>query len=274
MDHDEAREHLELAALEPGGLERLMAGDTAASQAVAAHLAGCLSCTDELTRLQRTAAVARTVLREEPSPELRSRTLAAIRSAGVERPLPVADDMTTARVGLAPAGTRRPRSRPALAGLAAIAAVVLVSVVATSLIVGTRVDGELAAQDQQIAALEHVTTAEMALAAEPDAEHVSLHGVHDPGLGGRITYSPSTTELVIVATGLATPAEGQEYRCWIDVDGVRQGIGRMYFSDDLSFWAGDSEGLAALPADATFGISLVVQTGSGLDAETVLVGGD
>ena len=41
MDHDQVREQLELAAAEPGGLERLMAGDTAAARAVAAHLAGC-----------------------------------------------------------------------------------------------------------------------------------------------------------------------------------------------------------------------------------------
>ncbi len=40
MDHEETREQLELAALEPGGLERLMAGDTPLAQAVAGHLAG------------------------------------------------------------------------------------------------------------------------------------------------------------------------------------------------------------------------------------------
>jgi Anti-sigma-K factor rskA, C-terminal len=272
MDHDETREHLELAAVEPGGLERLMAGDTAASQAVAAHLAGCPSCTDELVRLQRSATVARTVLREEPSPALRERTLASIRTMGVERPRPVAAQPAPAVVDAQP-GSGRSRSWPALAGLTAIAAVVLVSVIATSLIVGSRVDGELADQARQIAALEHVTTTEMAVASEPDAEHVSLHGVADPDLGGRITYSPSTTELVVVAVGLAPPPEGQEYRCWIDVEGVRQGIGRMYFSDDLSFWAGDSEELAGLPADATFGISLVAPADSGLDAEAVLVGG-
>ena len=55
MDHDAIREQLELAAVEPGGLERLMAGDTATAQAVAAHLAGCPACTEELARLQRVA---------------------------------------------------------------------------------------------------------------------------------------------------------------------------------------------------------------------------
>ena len=68
MDHDAAREELELAALEPGGLDRLMAGDTALAQAVAAHLAGCPSCTEELVRLQRSAPLVRSVVREMPPP--------------------------------------------------------------------------------------------------------------------------------------------------------------------------------------------------------------
>src|ERR1700693_5624708 len=88
MDHDAAREELELAALEPSGLDRLIAGDTAIAQAVAAHLAGCPSCTEELVRLQRSAPLIRSVVREMPPADLRARTLAAIRAEGVLRPLP------------------------------------------------------------------------------------------------------------------------------------------------------------------------------------------
>jgi len=57
MDHTEALELIELAAAEPGGLERLMAGDTPEGGAVAGHLAGCPPCVAELTRVRRTAAV-------------------------------------------------------------------------------------------------------------------------------------------------------------------------------------------------------------------------
>ncbi len=45
MDHETTRDALDLAAAEPGGLDRLMAGDTPEAMAVAAHLAGCASCT-------------------------------------------------------------------------------------------------------------------------------------------------------------------------------------------------------------------------------------
>ena len=94
MDHDATREQLELAAAEPGGLDRLMAGDTAIAQAVAAHLAGCPSCTDELARLERASSLIRSVVRERPPADLRERTLAAVRAAGVPRGAAVAASTT------------------------------------------------------------------------------------------------------------------------------------------------------------------------------------
>ena len=48
MEHAEALERIEIAAAEPDGLERLMAGDTPDAAAVAGHLAGCPSCASEL----------------------------------------------------------------------------------------------------------------------------------------------------------------------------------------------------------------------------------
>ena len=100
MDHDAVREHLELAAAEPGGLERLMAGDTAVAQAVAAHLAGCPACTDELARLDRAATLVRGAVRATAPADLRERTLAAIRTAGVPR-----------GPGITVAGSATPRRR-------------------------------------------------------------------------------------------------------------------------------------------------------------------
>jgi len=61
MDHAEARELLDLAAVEPGGLDRLVAGDTSTATALAGHLAGCPDCTEEFSRLRRTAAILRDV---------------------------------------------------------------------------------------------------------------------------------------------------------------------------------------------------------------------
>src|SRR4051812_21814620 len=85
MDHAEAREILELAAVEPDGLARLTAGDTPEAAALAGHLAGCAECTQEMARLRRVAGIVRGVVRTTPPPELRERTLAFVRAVGRDR---------------------------------------------------------------------------------------------------------------------------------------------------------------------------------------------
>ena len=55
MDHRDVREQLELAAVEPGGLDRVMAGDTVEAAALVSHLAGCDDCMTELGRLRRSS---------------------------------------------------------------------------------------------------------------------------------------------------------------------------------------------------------------------------
>jgi hypothetical protein len=278
MDHDATREQLELAAVEPGGLDRLMAGDTATAQAVAAHLAGCLSCTEELARLSVAASLIRAAVQTSPSPELRQRTLAAVRATGVARGSPSARPATPIEA-VAPepvavasrAAIARPR--PAILGwVAAIAVAVALSVVTTTLIVGNRVDDQLAAQAKTVEALEEVTTATLAIAGQPDAEHVVLTGTTDPTLGGSLEFSPSTTELVVVATGLTPPPTGQEYRCWVQAGGTRQRVGRMFFSTDLAYWVGPTPAVAGLSGAATFGVSLVEVSRSGVETDPVLLG--
>ena len=278
MDHDATREQLELAAVEPGGLDRLMAGDTATAQAVAAHLAGCPSCTDELVRLQRSAPLIRSVVREMPPADLRARTLAAIRAEGVLRPLPAgveaapgsARSIVAALPIAAPpaaAGAPRPivrrwQTTPVLGWAVTIAAAVVLSVVSTSLIVGGRVDGQLAGQAEQISALEEVTTATLSVTAQPDARHVALAGASGPSPNGSLAFSPSIGQLVVVATGLTPPPAGLEYRCWVEVGGTRQRVGKMFFSQDLAYWVGPAPAISGLSSGATFGVSLVDRAGS------------
>jgi hypothetical protein len=282
MDHETTREQLELAALEPGGLDRLMAGDTAAAQAVAAHLAGCPTCADELVRLQRASIVIRSAVRELPSPELKARTLTAVAATGVARggaatvpssaSLPTRVAAPVAAAEPTPLRTDRPSGRPVLGWIAAIAAAVVLSVVTTTVIVGNRVDEQLAAQAETVAALEEVTTATLAITAQPDAEHVALAGTTDPALTGSLAFSPSTTQLVVVTTGLTEPAAGQEYRCWVEIDGKRQRVGKMFFSADLGYWVGPVAALSGLSTSATFGVSLVDVASPGAPTAPVMVG--
>ena len=284
MDHDEAREQLELATVEPGGVDRLIAGDTATSQAVAAHLAGCPDCTDELARLERASRLIGAAVRELPPADLRERTLASVRALGRVRGVAVAQGPAAPGPTAPPLPARSAPASPAPAQasirpwggrasavgwIAAIAAAVILSVATTSILVGGRVDRQLADQSDTIQTLQEVTI----VTGEPDSKHVALTGTSDPGLTGSLVYSPSTAELVVVATGLAQPPSGQEYRCWMERDGRRQRVGRMFFSGDLAYWIGPVPAVSGVLADARFGVSLVDASGASIDAPPVLGGG-
>jgi hypothetical protein len=272
-----------------------MAGDTASAQAVAAHLAGCPSCTAELVRLERAAPIIRDAVRELMPADLRERTLAAVRAEGRPRGAVLTPALAGAAAGMpmmadteaatatatatsaAPtpirATTASTTRRQVLGWMGAIAAAVVLSVVTTSIIVGSRVDGQLATQAETISALEEVTTQTLAVTSEPDAQHVALTGTTDPGLAGSLAFSPTTAELVVVANGLTEPAAGQEYRCWVEVDGTRHRIGKMFFSSDLAYWVGPAPAVAGLSGSAHFGVSLVAADGTSVDSPPVLVGG-
>lgn len=282
MEHDAVIEAIELAAIEPGGLDRLMAGDTPMSQGVAAHVAGCAACALELAAIDRDSRVIADVVATTPTAALRARTLAAIQERGVERgvvhdpvaPMAKAADEAAGRAATGapgPATTRLGR-RSSVGWVAAIAATVVLSVVATTLFVDGRSQDQLAAQAQAIGSLEWVAAAAMDVAAEPDATSVRLAGTTDPSLAGTILFSPTSTELVVTATGLHEPPAGQEYSCWLDAGSGRVRIGKMFFSGGLAYWVGESEAIAGLTGPATFGVSPVEVGSPAMDAEPVLLG--
>lgn len=287
MDHQDALEQLELAAVEPGGLDRLMAGDTPTAAAVAGHLAGCEACAGEAERLRRAVPLVRDVVRTTPPADLRERTLAFVRAAGTPRgveaavaPAAVGDRPAPAEVASAPQaaaaappsfGGRR-RAVGILPWVASIAAAVVISVAASSFVIGNRVDQQLAEQDRAIAGLEAVTAATLEITADPAAERVALAPTEGSDASGSLLFSPTSTELVVVADGLSAPPEGQEYRCWLLVDGVREDVGRMYFADELAFWVGVTPGVAAAEPGTTFGVSLTATDGSGAQTDPVIAG--
>jgi len=301
MDHEDALEALELAALEPGGLDRLMAGDTAVAAAVAGHVAGCASCAAELAALTAQAPLVRDIIRTTPPADLRARTLDLVRAQGIARgtgspsavaEAPAADDdrapRPTAPVltplslpGPGPTAgarafdgvpARRSSARAVLPWVAAIAAAVALSVVASTAFLGARLDAELAARDTQISQLSAVTAATLSVTAEPDVQRVALTATGGGATAGTLLFSPTTTELVVVATDLAPAPSGSEYRCWVVQGGERQVVGKMFFGGDLAYWVGDVAALKDVTGDATFGVSLVEVGGTSLDAEPVISG--
>jgi len=278
MDHDEILEQLELAAVEPDGLTRLMAGDTAIAAAVAGHLAGCDACAGEFERLGRAAPLLRDVVRTTPSADLRERTLAFVREHGVARGAAASAAAAAAASASAPASTSAPalvdaRGRAArlLPWVASLAAVVALVLAATSFLAVQGMSQQLADQDRAIGGLEAVTSATLEIAGDPDAGRVTL-AASDPDTSGTLLFSPTTTKLVVVAMGLDQPPAGQEYRCWVEVGGKREDVGRMFFADDLAFWVGDTPAVSDVEPGTTFGVSLADLDSPALDAPPVIVG--
>lgn len=277
MDHAEALERIEIAAAEPEGIERLMAGDTPEAAAVAGHLAGCGACTDELARIRRSSAIVRDVVRSEPDPALRERTLAYVRAVGRDRSgvspgaaaasPPDATAAVAARV--ASIAVARPRFR--LGWVAGLAAGLIVAGAMGFAAGGAWLSGQNADLDREVAVLEDAATTAMRIAAQPDARSVTLEA-SDPSsrATGSLLLSASGGELVMTATGLVPLAAGEEYGCWVEMDGERRRLGRMYWAGDTWSWAGPADGLSALPEGVQFGVSRVPAGGGA--GEPVLTG--
>jgi Anti-sigma-K factor rskA len=276
MEHVEARELLELAAVEPGGFERLTAGDTPESAALAGHIAGCLECATEMERLRRASVVIREALRAAPPADLRDRTLAFVAAVGRPR--------GAGAVAAAPGGSAPPvdmgRARAARRGVpgaalwaTAMAAAVIVAIVGTTLFVTRSNETVTQAQAAQIASLGKVATWSLRIDGESDAKYVGLAATNgNADLAGTLAFSPQSKELVVLAEGLVPPPSGMQYRCWVEIDGTRKRIGQMFFGGGVAYWVGSVEGLGGVGMGTRFGVSLVPADGDSLTADPVLLG--
>ncbi len=279
MEHAEALERIEIAAVEPEGLDRLMAGDTPDAAAVAGHLAGCPSCADELVRIRRSSTVARAVVQAEPDPELRERTLAFVKAVGRDRSTGVGVPVTAgaAAISVVPAGVLPAQVVPARRAdrrgwaVLGIAAALVIAVGAGYLAGGSAERANTAASENEVAILSDAAVTAVQIQSQPDAQRVALvPTAAGQGADGTLSFSPSSGELVAVAIGLVVEGPNEEYGCWVEVDGQRQRLGRMYWAGDVWTWAGPVEGLGALPPGAVFGVSLTSTDGG--PGEPVLTG--
>jgi len=276
MDHEEVRELLDLAAVEPGGLERLAAGDTDDAAAVAGHLAGCPDCSDEARRIIRAAPILREYVRAIPPEGLRDRTLDLVRELGRSRPSPALspvasageDDWASASV----LDTAARRRTPRLGWPIALAAAIVIVIVGGGGLVGARLDAKLKADRAQVKSLATLHEATLRVSSAGDARRVALSNTHDATAAGTVLFSAASKEIVISASGLSEPAGGAELSCWmLAPDGSRYRVGKMAFGGGLAYWVGWSDELADAGPGTTFGVSLVGPDGKPIDRD-VLVG--
>ena len=272
----EIRELLETAALERDGIDRLEAGDTPEATRVAGHLAFCPPCAEELARLRRTVGTLRAALAGGPPPALRERTLALVRAAGVERPVPGA-------VRGLPAGgpserdlpfpgfvaSPRPRRLVVPGWLAAIAAVLVIGAFGAGFLARGPAGPAVAPTVPPEPALAQVAAAYTRIAAAPDATEVMLADAAGTPRGV-LAIAPSVGQMVVTATGLPPAPAGSVYGCWLEIDGQRTRLGTMYLAGDVAWWAGSVAVAGPVAPGTRFGVSLVESGGS--VGEPVLLG--
>jgi hypothetical protein len=276
MEHAEALELLELAAIEPDGFNRLAAGDTPESAMLAGHLAGCQECSAELERLRRSSALIRDAVRTTAPPELKERTLAFVAAVGRDRTA-IAATPAGAPVAIAVAA-------PGPAAPPRAAEPVSIDDARRSQDRWHRPPGAVgryrrgrdrdctcrhAAADRRarrtrrsrissrpVNALAKAAAWSLQIQGEPNAERVALVSTTgDADVTGTITYAPGANRLVVLAQGLEEPPAGTEYRCWVESGGQRVAIGKMFFAGDVAFWVGEVPDIDQAGEDATFGVS-------------------
>lgn len=274
VDHAEVRERLADAASEIGWQDRLAAEE---GRELREHLAGCVTCRADAAAWTRTTDALRAAApladaRELAgstalSGDLRARTIALVRAAGVQRdgapraaPAPAAPREAYAQppAFLASGRTRWPWRR--LGVLAAAAAVVLLAGGAT----GLQLIGQRDQAQADVADLTHLTATLDQVLSDPSRQVVTLASAPGGGPGGTVAWSAASSELVVISDALAPAPEGQLYRCWVERNGVRTSVGRMRFTGSIAYWAGqmDSWGGTLAHGDR-FGVSLASASASG-----------
>ena len=291
MDHAEARSDLADLALEPARL-RLLAGPvgagsmTAADAALLDHIATCPECASELVAWRRTLGLLDTAGADDeprsslsgyatadagstsvaPPPDLRERTLASVRSAGVATPRPaeIVPPAFAAHAGRAPSGGAR-RMLPAWL---AIAAAVALLVTGAGLLVDRGRQLESAqAEARDLAAVVSQLDGILQEQGHQTAALTSPNGA----TAGSVAFGPSSGDIVVVTRALDAPPAGFVYRCWLEAGGSRTAIGEMIFSGSTAYWAGSLAGWGGgIAPGERLGVSLEPAAG-GVAGPPVLV---
>ncbi len=277
----EAREALEIAAVEPHGLALLAEGRTPADAAVVAHVAGCTACADEASRLREIAALLREGLAPALDPALRGRTLAYVAAVGRPRGAAAAAPATggtgaaapvpLAARAAAPGSRREGRTRYVLAGLA-MAAVVVLAVGVSAAVAGGVARSELAAEQARSTELARTADIAMGLLGDSTALRIPMTGT--AGASGVAVISPASYRGAVVASGLPEAGTGGEYVCYVVIDGQRRLVGRMAESGSTYAWTGEIGTYSGVkPGSVTeYGVLLVPVGSQAVDGTPVISG--
>lgn len=221
MDHAAVQEWLDEGFFDPGSME----SDDATANAARAHLAACSECTEHAQALR--LAALKLDLARGPSPQLRARLLATVRSVGrTRRPTPER----------APAPDGR-KWWPEGLGWRLAAAALVVGVIGAGL--GMWLGRVSAPVDSDVRDL----TAAMAMMTELAGRSgtTELVLVDPTGNPGGVAFLSTQSQEVAVFTAQLPALAQADYACWFEHAGQRTWIGRMHTGEGVEYWAGDMD---------------------------------
>ncbi len=278
LSHSAAHEQLADLALEPAALRQL-AGELDGAPApgpadpLAAHVTTCAACRAEIANWQRVHGSVAEALAGPGGPqrledlalEDRVAAPAALRMAVQGIPVGGRSAAEAAAAGAGPdLSALRPSPLPGRVRLTSrmllpLAAVLAVVVVAGGLLLDQA--GRINRATADAAALAAVTVTLDRVVRDPRHRIVELRTPAGTA-GGSVVWS--SHDLVVLTTTLAAPPANGVYRCWVELDGKRSPVGRMFFADGTGYWIGSLDGWAtiSLGSGSTFGISLEPASGS------------
>jgi hypothetical protein len=265
MDHAEAHELLADLALEPSNVGTASAPDD--NDLLSLHVATCEICRADLLAWRNTHRAIEDALATPDGGRRRMADLvteapitppASLRTAIAAIPGATSGeqiDAMPAPVAIHEAAARRRVSWRRAAPILAAAAVLVIAVAALR-----DQAVSLDASRAETHELSQVTAVLGRLLSEPNHRVVSLAAA-DGTKEGSVAWS--NHDLAVITTALTEPSAGEVYRCWIERDGVRSPVGKMWFVGNLAYWTGSLDGWATISLDhgGRFGVSLEPATG-------------
>ena len=270
IGHAGTLERLEDAALERGGIMRLISSDAD----VAAHLETCAACAAERDAWLRVGdalsdALAsgreRAIASDALPVDLSRRTLDMVAAQGTLRRPPQVGPAVRAHPGSAPATVSRFRGRGRRMWLLATAAAIAVLLGGTVVVDLTHQRDQVAQQRdqarQEARQLADLTSTLDALLQEPGHRLEALAATGTTAPEGTVVWGAQSGRLAVVTADLPQPPAGSEYRCWVERGGTRTAVGAMEFGAGLAYWAGWVGPASGIGPGSVFGVSLVPLAG-------------
>ena len=171
-------------------------------------------------------------------------------------------------------GERRRRGPGFTLWAAGLAAAVVIAVAGTAFVVGSAAQRTTDAERAQNAAAVAVAQSALGLVLDPTGDMATPMASPSGAATGLVLIAPRDYRTAVVAAGLPEAPVGQEYACYVVIDGARVLVGRMAERGDIHAWTGTVDAFAGVAGSSIgeYGVVLVPAGSESVDGTPILSG--